>query len=139
MIARPSHSSARSLPAGLTARRGFVLACLAVILATTSTGCVYRRMTVRSDPPGARVFVDGQDIGFTPCAVDFTYYGTREIMLVKDGYETLTVLQKVPAPWYQYPVIEFFADNLWPQKVTDRHCFNSVSYTHLTLPTILLV
>ena len=56
---------------------------------------------VRSNPPGAMVYVDNQPIGTTPCATDFIYYGTREIRLVKAGYETLTVNQPLPAPWYE--------------------------------------
>lgn len=92
-------------------------------LSLMMSGCVSRRMMVMSDPPGALVLLEGREIGTTPVSVDFTYYGTRELTLVKDGYETLTVQQKVQAPWYQMPVVEFFADNLTPGHVTDRHQF----------------
>ena len=78
---------------------------------------------VESNPAGALVYVDGKEVGITPTAVSFDYYGTREIKLVKDGYKTLTVMQKVPAPWYQWPVIEFVADNFSPGKITDRQTF----------------
>ena len=44
--------------------------------------------------------------------VSFIYYGTREIRLVKPGYETLTVNQPIPAPWYQIPPIDFASENL---------------------------
>jgi len=80
-------------------------------------------MMVYSDPPGALVVLEGREIGYTPVAVDFLYYGTREFTLIKDGYETRTVLQKVPPPWYQLPVIEFFADNFAFHTITDRHAF----------------
>lgn len=80
-------------------------------------------MTIVSDPPGALVLLEGDEVGYTPCSVDFTYYGTREVTLVKNGFETLTVQQKVPPPWYQLPVIEFFADNFTPGHVTDRQLF----------------
>jgi hypothetical protein len=52
--------------------------------------------------------------------VDFTYYGTREIRLVKPGYETLTVNQPIPAPWYQIPPLDFFSENLVPTKIRDN-------------------
>lgn len=94
---------------------------IAIIL--TLSGCVSRRMMVMSDPPGALVLLEGKEIGTTPVSVDFTYYGTRELTLIKDGYETLTVQQKVPTPWYQMPVVEFFADNFTPGHITDRHQF----------------
>lgn len=67
------------------------------------------------------VLVDGREIGYSPASVDFTYYGTREITLIKDGYETLTTLQSYEKPWYQYPGVEFFSDNFLPATVTNRH------------------
>jgi len=94
-----------------------LLACLG------ATGCVSRRMTIHSNPPGALVLLDGEEIGYTPCSADFLYYGTREITIMKDGYETLTVLQPVKAPWYQLPGIDFFSDNLAFQQINDRHAF----------------
>ena len=58
-----------------------------VSLCLPSTGCVRRRLNVRTNPPGALVYVDNQQIGTTPCSVDFIYYGTREIRLVKPGFD----------------------------------------------------
>jgi hypothetical protein len=74
---------------------------------------------IRSNPPGAMVYVDNQPIGTTPCATNFTYYGTREIRLVKPGYETLTINQPLPAPWYELPPIDFVSENLVPQEIQD--------------------
>lgn len=100
---------------------------VALVVLTTLTslsGCVHRRMTINSNPPGARVLLDGEEIGETPTSVDFTHYGTREISLQKDGYDTLKTLQTVPPPWYQIFPIDFFADNLLPYQLTNRHEFN---------------
>jgi len=90
------------------------------MLMLVPTGCVRRRLNVRSNPPGALVYVDNQQIGTTPCSVDFTYYGTREIRLVKPGYETLTVNQPIPTPWYEIPGVDFFSENLTPAKIRDN-------------------
>lgn len=103
----------------LRLRRSALVAAFA-FTAMLSNGCVYRRMMVRSDPEGARVIVDGQEVGYTPVGVPFTYYGTREITLVKPGYETHTELVKIPAPWYQVFPLDFVSDNLLPFQVTDR-------------------
>ncbi len=89
------------------------------------SGCVRRRLMVRSNPPGAMVYVDNQAIGTTPCATDFIYYGTREIRLVKAGYETLTVNQPLPSPWYQIPPLDFVSENLVPHKIQD---YRTASY-----------
>lgn len=84
-----------------------------------NTGCVRRRLMVRTNPPGALVYVDNQQIGTTPCGVDFTYYGTREIRVVKSGYETLTVNQPIPTPWYETPGVDFISENLVPWRIRD--------------------
>jgi hypothetical protein len=47
-------------------RLAFVALMAAVFL---SNGCVYRRLIVRSDPPGARVLIDGQEVGYTPTGI----------------------------------------------------------------------
>ncbi len=93
----------------------------AVALALALPGCLHRRLMVRSDPPGAVVFVDDYEIGTTPVSHDFTYYGTRKIRLVKDGYETLTVLQPIPAPWYEWPPLDFVSENCVPGEIRDYH------------------
>ncbi|MCA8997190.1 MAG: PEGA domain-containing protein [Planctomycetaceae bacterium] len=99
------------------------LVLLLAVACSFSSGCVSRRMTVRSDPPGALVEVDGKRIGVTPVAMDFTYYGTREITLSKPGYETLSIYQPVRAPLYQKFPLDFFSNHFLPYHVTDRHDF----------------
>lgn len=68
--------------------------------------------------------LEGNEAGYTPVSVDFNYYGTREITLVKDGYETVKVMQKVSMPWYQIVPLDFVTDNLIPFRVTDRRGFH---------------
>lgn len=103
-----------------------VLACL--------PGCVQRRMTIRSNPPGALVYIDDNEIGTTPISTDFVYYGTRKIRLVKDGYETLTVLQPVRAPWYQIPPLDFFSENLVPGEIRDRRTLTYQLHPQMVTP-----
>lgn len=110
-----------------------LFAAMLVLLATA--GCVRRRLLVRSDPPGAMVYVDDYQVGTTPVAVDFTYYGTRKIKLVKDGYQTLTVYQEVPAPWYQWPGIDFVSENLVPQTMYDRRVLHYQLTPQAVVPT----
>ena len=91
-----------------------------LILVTLPSGCVQRRMTIRSTPPGALVYVDDYQIGTTPVSTDFVYYGTRKIRLIKDGYETLTVSQPFPLPWYQIFPLDFVTENIWPGEIRDE-------------------
>jgi len=98
---------------------------LALIVVTCGCGGMRRRMTIRTNPPGARVYIDDheEEVGTTPFSRNFTYYGERKIRIVKDGYETATFLQSVPAPWYQIPIIDFVADNLVPWEIRDTRDF----------------
>ncbi len=66
------------------------------------------------------MYVDDYPIGTTPISTDFVYYGTRKVRIVKSGYETLTVLQPIPAPWYQYPVLDFITENVVPGEIRDE-------------------
>jgi len=93
---------------------------IVVVAMLCFTGCVRRRMTIRTDPPGAMVYVDDYEIGTTPVSTNFTYYGTRKIRIVKEGYETLTFLQPIPTPWYEIPPLDFFSENLLPGELRDR-------------------
>lgn len=96
------------------------LGVLILLLAAFAPGCVQRRMTIRSTPPGALVYVDDYQIGTTPVSTDFIYYGTRKIRLVKDGFETLTVRQPFPIPWYEVFPLDFVSENLWPWEIRDE-------------------
>ena len=98
------------------------IACLlvAVFVCIAEVGCVQRRLTIRSNPPGALVYVDDYQIGTTPVSTDFVYYGTRKVRLVLSGYETLTVLQPIPTPWYEYPGLDFVSENLVPGEIRDE-------------------
>ncbi|MCC7083659.1 MAG: PEGA domain-containing protein [Pirellulales bacterium] len=106
-------------------------AALSLLTIAVSAGCVQRRMTVRSNPPGAMVYIDDYPIGATPVSTDFIYYGTRKVRLVKDGYETLTVYQPVKTPWYEWFGIDFFTENIWPGEVRDER-----AYEYHMIPTV---
>lgn len=104
-----------------TRKRG--LCALALLLICTS-GCVERRMTIRTDPPGALVYVNGEEIGSTPVSKSFTYYGDREIVLVADGFQTQRIIQPLPAPWWDNSITDFFSENLIPHQLRDEREFH---------------
>lgn len=121
----------------LRCNRPSLRAALAVAVATVclmQVGCVTRRLTVRSNPPGAMVYIDDYEIGPTPVSVPYTYYGTRKIVLVKDGYETLTVMQRIPAPWYDVFPIDFVTENLIPWEIRDQRTVDFTMTPKLVLP-----
>jgi hypothetical protein len=122
------------------AARAFRFGTLAaIVFLPVEGGCVERRLTVRSNPPGALVYVDDYEIGTTPVSTDFTYYGTRKIRLVKDGYETLTVLQPISTPWYEYPPLDFISENFIPGKIRDQRVLDYQLKPQVLVPTDQLV
>ncbi len=106
----------------MPSRRSFIprLLALLALTAVATCGCVRRRMSVRTNPPGATVSVDNQVIGTTPAASSFTYYGTREFRIEKDGFRTETIRRKFKPPWYQIPGLDFISETLWPGELRDE-------------------
>jgi hypothetical protein len=96
---------------------------LALAAAVLCTGCVERRYTLRTDPPGALAIVNGEEIGQTPVSRSYYYYGDREITFILDGFETKTVIQPIKAPWWDNLVTEFFTENLLPYNLRDEREF----------------
>ncbi len=96
------------------ARPPWLPAALALLLLSL-TGCVERALLIRSEPAGARVFVDGASLGETPLRMPFDFYGTREVMvrwepteLGETSYAPVTEQVELNAPWYQYfPIIKY--------------------------------
>ncbi len=95
-------------------------ALLLLLSVSVTSGCVRRRMTVRTNPPGAAVSIDNQSIGVSPAATPFTYYGDRDVRVSKDGYQTEVIRQRIRPPWYQLPGVDFFAETLWPGELRDE-------------------
>ncbi len=87
-------------------------------------GCVDRRYVITTDPPGAVVYRNGQYVGAAPADDHFIYYGKYHFTIVKEGYETLQVDQDISTPWYEFPGIDFFSENLLPYTVIDRREFH---------------
>ncbi len=92
--------------------------------ALLAAGCgVERTMQVQSDPPGALVYLNGEEVGRTPMRKMFLWYGTYDLELRKDGYLTKTQTPRVWAPWWQIPPIDLLAE-LVPMKLQDNHVLN---------------
>lgn len=106
----------------------------ALMLCAAASGCVQRRLTVRSNPPGALVYIGNLEIGKTPCSVSYLWYGVREIKLIKDGYETLTVHQWIGPPWYEIPPVDFVSENFYPYELRDERTLDFQLIPQRTVP-----
>jgi hypothetical protein len=91
-------------------------------VALAGGGCVEQTMTLDSDPPGALVYMNDQEIGRTPLTRDFTWHGNYEVRVRKDGYDTLKTTTNVKAPWWQWVPFDLAAQ-LLPLRFTEHQHF----------------
>ncbi len=86
-------------------------------------GCVERTLTLTSDPPGALVYLNGEEVGRTPLTRDFVWYGNYDVALRKDGYETVKTTTNVKPPVWQWIPLDFAAE-LLPVRLRDAQSFS---------------
>jgi hypothetical protein len=103
------------------------LLAMAVLLASLAlTGCygqVQRTITIESEPPGARCWLNENEIGRTPVTISFTWYGTYGVRLESPGYEPLSTTAKVEAPMYEWVPLDLAFETVVPGIRTDAHEF----------------
>lgn len=90
-----------------------------LVVVAVSGGCVRRTMKITTEPPNALVFLNDQEVGRSEVSVDFLWYGDYDVVVRKEGYETLKTHWEVKAPWYQEIPFDFFAEVLWPGNIHD--------------------
>lgn len=99
-------------------RRLWPVLCLATVLLT---GCVERTLTINTEPPGAVVVLNDQEIGVSPVTVPFNWYGDYWVRASREGYETLDTHRRLKAPIYDHPPLDLFTEVLWPGRIVDAY------------------
>ncbi len=83
------------------------------------SGCFERRLKVTSNPTGALVILNDEEVGRTPVEVGFKHYGTYDVRISLDDHEPIATGRKAVQPWYGYPPIDFIVMAL-PWRVVDE-------------------
>lgn len=83
---------------------------LIMLALLTATGCVERTISITSEPDGALVYLNDEEVGRTPVTVPFTYYGTYDVRLEHEGYQPLWTQQRAKAPWWEAPGPDLLAE-----------------------------
>lgn len=96
------------------------VALLNLVIALCAFGCVERTARIQTDPPGALVIVNDEEVGVSPVKFHFLWYGDYDIMLRKDGYQTLKTHHRIEAPWYQWPPFDLVSEALIPTTIRDE-------------------
>ena len=85
--------------------------CVAVCAAgLTGVGCVERRIEITSEPAGALVWVNDQQVGRTPTQASFLYHGVYDVRLQLDGFEPLVTEAEASPPIYEHAPLDLVAE-----------------------------
>ena len=97
-------------------------------IALLSGGCVERTLLIESQPPGGLVFLDDEllrdDEGaprLTPTEISFQHYGTRGIVVRREGHLSAKRLVDLDPPIYQIFPLDLFTELLIPYTFHDQH------------------
>ena len=85
------------------------------------TGCVERKLTINTEPQGALVILNDEQIGNSPVTVAFNWYGDYWVRARKEGYETLDTHRELKAPLHDRFPFDFFAQVLYPGRIVDSY------------------
>ena len=85
------------------------------------SGCVERKLTINTEPPGALVILNDEEIGTSPVTVSFEWYGDYWVRISKPGFETLNTHRELKGPWYDHFPFDFFAQIVNPNRIVDSY------------------
>jgi hypothetical protein len=92
-----------------------------LIVSLSLSGCVERRLTINTEPQGAIVVLNDEEIGTSPVTTSFEWYGDYNVRISKEGFETLKTHRELKRPWYDYFPFDFFAQIVNPKRIVDSY------------------
>lgn len=86
--------------------------CLGLLSPLVLVGCfgTQRTLHIDSDPQGALLWLNDQEVGRTPVTVPFTFYGTYDVRLEAEGHEPLWTTQEASPPWWEHPPLDLVGE-----------------------------
>ena len=95
------------------------------------SGCVERKLTINTEPQGALIVLNDEEIGVSPVTVGFNWYGDYKVRASMQGYAILNTHRELEGPLYDKFPFDFFAEILWPGRIVDEYewTFEMVAYT----------
>ena len=115
--------------------RSFVMCLLSLVTCLLFLpGCVTRSLTIKSEPPGALVYMDDQLKGQSPLSYDFLWYGWHRVTLRKAGYERLDDHKLLRSPVYLWIPFDLVME-LAPFRVRDTRTWAYALTPSPAMPT----
>ena len=105
---------------------------LSLVSCLLSNGCLSRSLTIRTDPPGALVYMNDQLKGTSPVSYDFLWYGWHRVTIRKEGFERIEDRKEIRAPIYLWMPFDLAIEVL-PIPVHDTRTF-SYALTPMQMP-----
>lgn len=94
---------------------------VSLIASLLLVGCVERKLTINTEPQGALVVLNDEEIGTSPVTVSFNWYGDYWVRINKQGYETLNTHRELKAPLHDQFPFDFFAQIIYPGRIVDSY------------------
>ncbi|MGD0571496.1 MAG: PEGA domain-containing protein [Sedimentisphaerales bacterium] len=102
----------------MVTNKSLLLFCILIV---GVTGCVERKLTINTNPAGAQVFLNDEEIGVSPVTTSFNWYGDYNITIRKQGCETLQTHRKLQAPLHDLFPFDFVTQILYPGRIVDSY------------------
>jgi hypothetical protein len=83
------------------------LVTLSALAAAGLGGCRTRTLEITSDPPGALVWLNDEQVGRTPLETGFVHYGAYDVRLRLEGYNPIVTHRTAGAPLVDQPGPDF--------------------------------
>ena len=99
----------------------FALITVGLIASFLLSGCVERKLTINTEPQGALVILNDEEIGTSPVTVSFEWYGDYWVRISKEGYESLNTHRPLKRPLHDRPPFDFFAQIINPNRIVDSY------------------
>jgi len=85
---------------------------LGIIVMLSLGGCVERKLTINTEPQGALVVLNDEEIGESPVTVSFEWYGDYDVRISH---------RELKGPWYDMFPFDFFAQLIVPNRIVDSY------------------
>ena len=96
-----------------------------VLVSCMLVGCTERQLLIRTDPPGARVSVNGKPLGVAktdePLVWRFDHYGVVLLEADFTDRDKVHLPYRLKTPWWQKTPIDFIPDVIIPWRIRDTH------------------
>lgn len=103
-------------------KKSNILAFTSILaMVITISGCVERKLTINTNPPGGLITLNDEEVGVSPVTVAFSWYGDYRVQITKEGFTTLNTHRKLKAPLHDGFPMDFFAEILWPARIVDEY------------------